>query len=476
MFKLAIYLDNNNNTVDPFACAHLSSYLRNGIIVMTQTMLELTNDLKAMSVPIQTLLIIGDGSVQSKHPGRTFSTMAKCMSYLHSEHPNMIWWLIGDNDMANQLIWNGVVMDVHLSKSYAPRHSSEYKYTSKHVLSQSNKFNKLLLKSVPMRFRLMSATLDMQSDTRSHRHYFRRNEEETALISSMKEIITYGFRNGNRTGVDTRAVFGKHFEYRLIERVDPLTNKSYYQLPLLTTKKMFIRGVFEELKWFLNGKTNSKMLEAKGVNIWKGNTTREFLDSRNLNYEEGEAGPIYGFQMRHSGATWDASKTDYSNEGVDQVANVIKSLQEDPFSRRHIIDLWAPNQLDQMCLPPCHLLYQFVVHENDNQKYLSLMMTQRSADVFHGVPFNIASCSILLMMMAHRVGMKPYKFVHSVGHCHIYETHLDAVTSQLSRDPFMFPYASITCDGSTDLEAYQLSDIDIQDYHCHPTIKADMVA
>lgn len=472
MFKLAVYLDNDNITINPFACDNLSSYLRNGIIVMTQSMLDMTNDLEMMQFPVQKIIVIGDINLESKHCIYVCKDIDHCLKYLMKNFQDMVWWLIGDNKLANELIWKGIVMDVHLSKSYANKKSLEYKFTSAHLLRQSVMFDKSLLEHPSMNFKLLSSTLDLRSDTKSHRHFFRRNEEECFLLNAMRDVVNYGFRNPNRTGVNTRSMFGKQFEYKLIERIDPNTNESYYRVPLLTTKKMFIRGIFEELKWFLSGDTNSKTLEDKKVNIWKGNTSREYLDSVGLtHYEEGEAGPIYGHQWRCYNAKYKSEEN-----GIDQVANVIKSLQEDPFSRRHIINSWNPIQLSEMALPPCHVLYQFMVHEENGQKYLSLSMYQRSSDTFLGLPYNIFSCCLFLMMMAHKVGYKPYKFIHSIGDFHIYENHMKAVETQLQRVPFMFPYARITGETKLNLEDYEYSDIDIQDYYSYNTIKADMVA
>lgn len=477
MFKLAIYLNNDNDTIDPFACKNLVSYLKDSIIVMTQSMLQMTNDLELLDVSVQKIIVIGDANLETKHPVYVCKDFAECLKYLLDNYRDMVWWLLGDNQLANELIWKGIVMDVHLSKSNSVYPSEEYRYTLPHMLDDPVLFDKALLKDPSMKFKLISGTFDLMSSTRSHRHYFRRNEEEYHLLNVMREIVNHGFRNPNRTGIDTRSIFGKQFEYRMTERSDPKTNASYYRIPLLTTKKMFVRGIFEELKWFLGGGTNSKTLEKKGVNIWKGNTSRAFLDSNNFpDYQEGETGPIYGFQWTHWGAPYVAGKSDYDGQGINQIQKVIQSLQSDPFSRRHIISSWNPSQLSEMCLPPCHVLYQFMVHEDKGQKYLSLSMYQRSCDTFLGLPFNICSIAIFLLKMAHRVGMKPYKVIHSIGDMHIYENHIEAVETQLKRVPFEFPYARLVCDAKSNIQDYEFTDLEIQDYHSHKAIKADMVA
>ena len=483
MFKLAVFIRSDGITMNPFKCKYLYSYLSNGIIVLTQNMFELIGGTSKLQTFSQSkIIVIGDEMICLENGlndnGATVfvPNINTCIQYLSSNYPGQSWWFIGDNTTANNMIWQGLIMDVHISKSYTMPNMKNWNAYNKDLLVQSELFNKTLLNNPNMEFDLISSARDDAVLDKTLRHYMRRNVEENNLLYAMNRIITHGFKRPNRTGVDTRSLFGQQFEYRMKERIDPNTGESSFRLPLLTTKKMFTRGVFGELKWFLNAGTDSKILENQKINIWKGNTTRDFLDANgHEDYAEGQCGPIYGHQWRHFGAEWNPSKTDYTGEGVDQVANVIESLQKDPYSRRHIISGWAPDQLSKMCLPPCHVLYQFLVHEEEGQMYLSLMMTQRSADVFLGVPFNICSLGMFLLMMAHRVGYKPYKIIHSVADFHLYETHIEAATTQIKREPCMFPYIRIDCDPK-ELESYEYNDIIIEDYHSHGAIKADMVA
>lgn len=595
------------------------------------------------------------------------------------------------------------------------------------------------------------------------------NAEETILLNTMKDIINNGFKKSNRTAVDTRSVFGRMFEYHMERKIDPQTGQSMYRLPLLTTKKMFTRGVFAELKWFLNGRVDSKELETKGVNIWKGNTSRDYLDSVKLSdYKEGETGPIYGFQWRHWGADYISDKKNYHGEGIDQIDRVINSLKDDPFSRRHVISGWNVADLDKMCLPPCfvagtlvntkrgyveidrlldndivlthlgnwksiinrqertyrgniytinhvgcgdaieateehpflvkviqmtsfepaqyklskdtqwiaakdldperhvlcipitqeqkpvsitvvvdgelmpsqsidyfmigvfigkhgnmldlqfvppgwsilkqfsqnsrevccdmipewvqslpkadlydlirgfefscsirlqkflitpnkhvalalqriyakvgiatrvtriddtyiivkvtsniqgrcyaddkylylpiagiqsnasdvlvynlevaddnsyvvqniathncHMLYQFLVHEENGTKYLSLMMTQRSCDTFLGLPFNLCSLGMFLFLMARTVGMEPYKIIHSIADMHIYENHIEAAQQQVTRKPYAFPYIRTRADvPNKSIESYEYSDLEIIGYTSHGPLSGSMV-
>lgn len=384
----------------------------------------------------------------------TFKSIKACDRFLHDNHSNLKWIVIGGESIYNEYMRLNLVSDIHISQ-----------------LDSSEECNK------HFNWNFQNKTL-LYADERLkiYHHSKEINSEESKLLAAMSDIIDNGFKRPNRTGVDTRAVFGKQFEYIMEERIDPNTGNSSFRLPLLTTKKMFTRGVFAELKWFLSGGTDSKLLERKGVNIWKGNTSKEYLESVGLDYDVGETGPIYGFQWRHATAKYIQGKHDYTGEGIDQVAQVIESLQNNPYSRRHIINAWAPGDLDKMVLPPCHILYQFFIHQVDDQKYLSLMMTQRSCDTFLGLGFNLCSLGMFLTLMAHRVGMKPYKIIHSIADMHIYETHIEAASEQVQRNPYPFPYIRIDCTPKEHLEQYEFSDIKIEDYFHHDAIKADMVA
>jgi thymidylate synthase len=472
MFKTAIFIDIDNNTLNPFACQTIQSLVRGGVLVITPSMVDLMNRVEYTH---DTIVIIGDVE-SSLEMGLNVQSNAKyvkdiqdCIKYLSRSYTHQPWWLLCENIMINEMIWSGVIMDVHLSKNYAKQHTNEWMMCRKNIFHQSIAFDRDLLKNVDgmdTAFELVSNARDTFGSLKNRiRHYCRRNHEESFLLSTMNDIITHGFRQNNRTGICSRATFGKQFQYMMAERVDPETGKSSFRLPLLTTKKMFVRGVFAELKWFLSGSTNSKDLESQGVNIWKGNSSREFLDSRGLTeYDEGECGPIYGSQWR-----------DWGGVGIDQVQKCIDSLKNDPFSRRHIISGWNVDDLDKMCLPPCHVIYQFLAHEENGQMYLSLSMYQRSADMFHGVPFNVASMGMFLLMMCHQVGYKPYKLIHSIGDAHIYESHMPAVKKQLQCDPCMFPYVHIESDVKPDIKDYNFENVIIDDYHSHNMIKADMV-
>lgn len=239
--------------------------------------------------------------------------------------------------------------------------------------------------------------------------------------------------------------------------------------PLLTTKKVFFKGVLEELLWFIKGNTNSKDLEEKGVNIWKLNTTREFLDSLNLDYQEGMGGPIYGWQWRRFGQKY--QDKDGINQGFDQLQFIIDEIKRNPSSRRLFMSAWNPNQLKDMCLPPCHVSYQFYVNNNK----LSCQMYQRSADIFLGLPFNIASTALLTYMIAHITNLDVGKIHLCLGDAHVYEEHLEAIKKQIVRESLPLPKLKIVNERKN-IEDFQYEDFQIENYLSHPIIKAPMIA
>nr|KAG5699231.1 hypothetical protein BaRGS_012752 [Batillaria attramentaria] len=220
----------------------------------------------------------------------------------------------------------------------------------------------------------------------------RTRHAELQYLDAVEQIIAEGALRNNRTGIDTKTIFGMQMRYSLREN-----------FPLLTTKRVFWRGVVEELLWFIKGCTNGKELADKDVHIWDANGTREFLDKNGLHHrEEGDLGPVYGFQWRHSGAEYVDMHTDYTGQGVDQLAEVISLIRNNPDSRRIIMCAWNPKDVPKMALPPCHCLAQFCVINGE----LSCQLYQRSADMGLGVPFNIASYSLLTIMIAHITGLK----------------------------------------------------------------------
>jgi len=286
------------------------------------------------------------------------------------------------------------------------------------------------------------------------------NEDESQYLRLCEDIIKNGVCRGDRTGTGTLSKFGVQMRFGLQDNV----------FPMLTTKRVFWRGVAEELLWFVKGCTNGKELSDKGIHIWDGNGSKEFLESRGLGHrEEGDLGPVYGFQWRHFGADYKDFNADYKGEGVDQLVECIRKIKETPEDRRIILTAWNPADLDEMALPPCHMFCQFYVANGA----LSCQMYQRSADMGLGVPFNIASYSLLTRMVAQVTGLKCGEFVHTIGDAHVYLNHVDALKEQISRTPRAFPTLKID-ESVIDIDAFTMDHFTVENYKPMATIKMKM--
>ncbi|MEN5298626.1 thymidylate synthase [Brucella sp. TWI559] len=256
-------------------------------------------------------------------------------------------------------------------------------------------------------------------------------------LDLLQHVLDNGADRGDRTGTGTRSVFGYQMRFNLAEG-----------FPVLTTKKLHLRSIIHELLWFLKGDTNIAYLKENGVSIWD-----EWAD------EKGDLGPVYGYQWR----SWPAP----DGRHIDQIANLLKMLRENPNSRRLIVSAWNPALVDEMALPPCHCLFQFYVSDGK----LSCQLYQRSADIFLGVPFNIASYALLTMMIAQVAGLEPGDFVHTLGDAHLYSNHFEQARLQLTRTPKSLPTMRINPD-MKDLFAFRFEDFELIGYEADPTIKA----
>ena len=259
---------------------------------------------------------------------------------------------------------------------------------------------------------------------------------EQQYLNLLQDILDNGVERGDRTGTGTLGVFGRQIRFDLARG-----------FPLLTTKKLHLKSIIVELLWFLRGETNIAWLKENGCSIWN-----EWADA------DGELGPVYGKQWR----SWTAP----DGRVIDQIEKLVHGLKINPNSRRHIVTAWNPADVDDMALPPCHCLFQFFVADGK----LSCQLYQRSADVFLGVPFNIASYALLTMMLAQVVGLEPGDFVHTFGDAHLYLNHLDQAELQLTREPLPLPVMHIA--PKTDLFAFDLSDFTLDGYEAWPHIKA----
>lgn len=292
-----------------------------------------------------------------------------------------------------------------------------------------------------------------------------KNHEEESYLILLKDIIDNGHRRESRSG-NTRSIFGTRLRFSL----------EGGKIPLFTTKKVWLKGIVEELLFFVRGDTDTKKLEAKGVNIWKGNTSRDFLDSRGLNhYPEGQMGPMYGFAWRHFGALTYMCKEGMviDRDGADQLKEALRLIKEDPESRRIMVSAYNPNVSKRSVLDPCHLFFQFYVSGGK----LSCQFMMRSVDCGLGIPYNLVSYAILTHMMAKASGLLPGELLFVGGDTHIYEDHVEALTEQMHRETYAFPTMTICKDISTveDMEALSFEDFEIHDYESHPTIKMKMM-
>lgn len=287
--------------------------------------------------------------------------------------------------------------------------------------------------------------------------------EEYQYLDLLTDIIHNGSLEKGRNG-NTICKIGNMMRFSLQNNT----------IPILTTKQTAWKTCLKELLWFISGNTSNKTLKEQNVHIWDGNASREFLDSRNLqHYEEDDLGPIYGFQWRHFNAPYKTSTDDYSKQGVDQLKYVIECLKdpEKRNSRRLIVSAWNPVQLDEMALPPCHIMFQFHV---TNGNKLSCTMYQRSIDCALGCPFNITSYSLLTHLIAKHCDLEPYEFIYFMGNCHIYEEHIEPMKEQVLRVPYVFPTLTIS-NKRENIEDYNVSDFIIHGYKHHSKIQMKMI-
>tara|TARA_Y100000389_G_scaffold69101_3_gene65722 strand:- start:552 stop:1463 length:912 start_codon:yes stop_codon:yes gene_type:complete len=284
--------------------------------------------------------------------------------------------------------------------------------------------------------------------------------DENQYLALIEDIINYGTMVQGRNG-NALTVYGAAMHFDLENNI----------VPVLTTKKVAIKTCIKELIWFIRGKTDNKILKSQNVHIWDDNGCRDFLNSRGLTkLEEDDLGPVYGHQWRHFNAKYSSCDEDYSGKGVDQLAYIINCLKDpkERYSRRLVMSAWNPTQLDEMALPPCHVLAQFNVINDE----LSCSLYQRSGDVGLGVPFNIASYSVLTHILAKHCNLKAKEFVYYLGNTHIYDDHINELKEQVLRDPFEFPTINII--KKDEIDNYELEDVEINNYNFHPPIKMKM--
>jgi thymidylate synthase len=284
---------------------------------------------------------------------------------------------------------------------------------------------------------------------------------EICYLNLLENILSKGNTRTDRTQIGTISNFGNFIEFDIRNCI-----------PLLTTKKVAWKTCIKELLWFLKGSTDANLLKKENVNIWNGNSSREFLDNRGLvHYKEGDIGPLYGFSWRHFGANYINCDTDYSGQGFDQIKYIENELINNHTSRRIYLSAWNPCDMNKCAIMPCHVSIQFYVEDN----MLSSHVYMRSADTFLGLPFNIFSYAVLTYLFAKKTKLIPNKMCFSIGDAHIYSNHLDQVKMLLNRKPFGLPQLEINDNViNKDWNEITLDDFNLKNYVAHPSIKAEM--
>lgn len=348
----------------------------------------------------------------------------------------------------NKIYWNIIHETSNDSNIYFPINLNNL--NDKFYILKSNKINNVTYNQLLNKFK---------------------NNDENDYLTLLENIYFFGDERSTRNSI-TKSIFGETLQFDLKDN-----------FPLITSKKMFLRGIFEELSWFLKGQTNSKILENKNVNIWKGNSSKEFIKNNNLPYQEGDIGNMYGFQLNHAGAEYIDCNTDYTNKGFNQIEYCLDLLKNDKFSRRIIMTTFIPQEAQKGVLYPCHgIVIQFYVREVNNTNLLSCHMYQRSADMFLGVPFNITSYSLLVYMICevlnndpkNSMKFKPDKLKISFGDLHIYQQHYDSVKLQLNNVPYHFPQIKFI-NNRTKLQDFIYEDIILENYFHYDKIQSEMI-
>jgi dihydrofolate reductase/thymidylate synthase len=290
--------------------------------------------------------------------------------------------------------------------------------------------------------------------------------QEMEYLNLLTNILEKGNIRSDRTDTGTISIFGPQIKFSIRDNV----------LPLITTKKTFFRGIIEELLFFLRGDHDNRILIEKGINIWTKNTSKEYIEKYGKKLEEHDLGKAYPVQWRAAGAPLQKLEDSYIGKGIDQISQIIHLLKTDPYSRRIILNAWNVTDLEDMILVPCHVMYQFYVTDIGEDKYLSCMMIQRSADTFLGLPFNIASVATLTNILAKTCNMKPNEIIINIGDAHIYKNHIEQVKTQLKRFPYKFPTMKINkeLNDISDIEKLKYTDFELRDYLYWDPIKADM--
>lgn len=443
MFSLVVAIDGACNIGKdgqiPWKCPedmkHFRTLTTNGVVIMGRKTYEsigrpLPN---RVNIVISSQGIVADGVQVFKDPW-------EAVHYCEKNQKDKKWFVIGGAQIYDWFCKNNLIQDMHVTQIRQVYDGCDVKFL----------FPRANTKWVSTK---------QLSDLADYSYYTVRNPEEEACMELLRNILVAGNEKSDRTGTGTKSLFGRQLRF-------DLRNNTF---PLMTTRRMFLRGIFAELMLFIRGQTNNQVLEDQKISIWRGNTTREFLDSRGLQHMPvGDMGASYGFLFRHFGANYTDCLQDYTGKGVDQLMNVINTIKKNPNDRRMIISLWDPNNLNNCPLPPCLYNYQFYVHN----KELYCMMTQRSSDFVVAGGWNIATGALLTYLIATVCGLKPAELIWNLGDVHIYNNLVEQTKTQLKRDPYVYPKLFIN--KKENIEDFEFSDLTLVNYNPHPAIEMVM--
>lgn len=448
----------NNNSLPwhiPQDLTRFSQLTKNGIIVMGyKTYMSIPQERMPLPGRINVVIIRGTFSSINKK-GVYFVTendVDSILTNLYEETHKQVW-IIGGHNLYKRYMGDA-------EKIYATVIEKQFEGDVKFPL---NNFDRYEIDSYEKAAWSQEYNCSYRFITYKQRKFA---HTEFAYINLIKDVLANGVERPDRTGVGTKSVFSRQIRFDISKYV-----------PFVTTKSLAYRSVLKELLFFLQGKTNSKCLEEQGVNIWKDNTTREFLDKRGLqHYEEGDMGPMYFFQIYHFGAKYEGCNTSYEGKGFNQLEELLQNLRVDPFSRRHLLTTYNPEAVSESVLAPCHgISIMFYVDEENGVKQLSCHVLIRSSDVALGLPFNIASYAIFTYIIAKKVDMSPKELVITTGDTHIYKNLYDGMNLQVDRTPL--PEPVLIVNDRVKMKRFEdicIEDFEVVGYLNHPTIKMQM--
>jgi thymidylate synthase len=463
MFSLISVVDDDNGIVKngsiPWDCSnsikHFEKITKGHVVIMGSKTWKINNKPFCNRFNVVISSSIPNTLQKNKKPDIIFNSIEKCLEYfsspqiLNTTHKNQKLFVIGGDSIYEQFLKYNLIGDLHIITV-----SGNY---------ECDKFIKLPKNIFSSKVIVCNSNSDIckkkHISTYQVSHII--NHEENKFIDVIREVLSHGVERGDRTGIGNLSIFGRELRFDL----------SMGCIPMSTTRPVSLRIVFEELMWILRGQTNNKILNDKKINIWNPNTTRSFLDNKNLEHlPEGDIGASYGFQMRHFGETYNNCEDKYKG-GFDQLSYVIKLLKNNPDSRRIIMNLWNPVDLDKMALPPCVYSYQFYVANG----LLSLKLVQRSSDIVLAGSHNCTAGALLVRMLCKCTGLKPGELIWSPADIHIYKNQIKSVEQQLIRIARPYPMLKIDNTPNSILE-FEYKDLILLNYFPHKRIKFAMNA